>query len=85
MFDRSLIYQEAKYLYVNKKYMCVCVCEWKERIYSKRRDLKIKSNEKVEVNNWYVQSFWGYSGNELCRQHNFQEMLFRVNNVEKDR
>lgn len=51
MFDRSLIYQEAKYLYVNKKYMCVCVCEWKERIYSKRRDLKIKSNEKVEVNN----------------------------------
>ena len=26
MFDRSLIYQEAKYLYVNKKYMCVCVC-----------------------------------------------------------
>ena len=53
---------------------CVCVCEWKERIYSKRRDLKIKSNEKVEVNNWYVQSFWGYSGNELCRQHNFQEM-----------
>ena len=57
MFDRSLIYQEAKYLYVNKKYVClcvcacVCVCEWKERIYSKRRDLKIKSNEKVEVNN----------------------------------
>ena len=26
MFDRSLIYQEAKYLYVNKKYMCVCEC-----------------------------------------------------------
>ena len=45
MFDRSLIYQEAKYLYVNKKYMCVY--EWKERIYSKGRDLKIKSNEKV--------------------------------------
>ena len=26
MFDRSLIYQEAKYLYVNKKHMCVCEC-----------------------------------------------------------
>ena len=26
MFDRSLIYQEAKYLYVNKKYVCLCVC-----------------------------------------------------------
>ena len=25
MFDRSLIYQETKYLYVNKKYMCVYV------------------------------------------------------------
>lgn len=50
MFDRSLIYQETKYLYVNKK-IYVCVCEWKERIYSKGRDLKIKSTEKVEVNN----------------------------------
>ena len=32
MFDRSLIYQEAKYLYVNKKYMCVYMNEKREYI-----------------------------------------------------